>query len=107
MFNYVVKIGCGLSRGTLPLFSTRLKNVENNHQNSWYTGLISNRAPPEYESENSTLAPSCLLCIPETKRVFLRGELRACPVRCGEMLNKAVITELLLVGAHTVLLLYT
>jgi len=56
MFNYAENIGCGLSRGTLPLFSTRLKNVRNIRQDSWYTGLVSNRAPPEYESENTTPA---------------------------------------------------
>ena len=38
-----------------------------------YTGLVSKRAPPEYESENSMLAPSSLLCILETKRISLIG----------------------------------
>jgi hypothetical protein len=106
MFNYAEKIGCDLTRGTLPVFSTRLKNVENIRQDNWYTGLVSNGASPAYESENSTLVPSCLLCIPSTKRVFLR-RVRACPVRCGELLTIAVTTELLLVGAKTVLLLHT
>lgn len=46
MLNYAEKIDCGLSRGTLPVFSTRLKNVENIRQDGWYTGLVLNRAPP-------------------------------------------------------------
>ena len=29
MLNYAEKIGCGLSRCTLPVFSTRMINVEN------------------------------------------------------------------------------